>query len=159
MIVCLIVAVWVVWPRRRWGREMMDRIDYLNKGSARKEAVALLRMLESQRALNERKGRRLRWGSIPLVIAVAAVVGQAFFAWKASLIDRGGCISEGATPRSRRTPRSPARRPGGAGAAARAAGLHPSAGALGPLRPDDFIGASRLVWNSPRIDDEPSAAA
>src|SRR5918996_738513 len=95
LVVNLIVAVWVVWPRRRWGKDMAERIEYLNKGSARKEAVALLRMLESQRALNERKGRRLRWGSIPLVIAVAAVVGQAsFFAWKASPIDRGGCISE-----------------------------------------------------------------
>ena len=31
--------------------------------------------------------------------------------------------------------------------------LHPRE-PWGPLRPDDFIGASRLVWNSPRIDDE-----
>ena len=62
-IVCLIVAVW--WSGRGAGGEMMDRIDYLNKGSARKEAVALLRMLESQRALNERKGRRACAGTDP----------------------------------------------------------------------------------------------
>jgi hypothetical protein len=156
LIACLAVAVWVVWPRRRWGREMMERIDFLNKGSARKEAVALLRMLESQRALNERKGRRLRWGSIPLVIAVAAVVGQAaFFAWKASPIDRGGCISEEGDAEKPTNATLPplADQEALALQYAPRVYIHPRE-PWGPLRPDDFIGASRLVWNSPRIDDE-----
>ena len=135
---------------------MMDRIDYLNKGSARKEAVALLRMLESQRALNERKGRRLRWG-----IDHWPSRSRRWSARRRSSPGRrarstgAAASARRATPRSRRTPRSlrsPTRRRWRCRHAPRVY-IHPRE-PWGPLRPDDFIGASRLVWNSPRIDDE-----
>ena len=112
-------------------------------------------MLETQRALNERKGRRLRWAAIPLFLAVFTVVGQAVvFAWQANPVDRGGCMSD----------EGDAERPSGAGlpdedvqqalalSYAPRVYVHPNE-KWGPLRPDDFIDASSLVWNSSEADE------
>jgi hypothetical protein len=159
LIACLVLAVIVIWPGRHTSTEMEDRIRFLNEGKAREEAKILLRMLEGQRARNERKAHWLRWAAIPLALAVATVVAQAtVFALKASPIDLGACIShdgDADKPANAGLPPVADQETLAAQYAPRVY-VHPRE-PWGPLRPDDFIGASRLVWNSSRGDDEIAA--
>ena len=153
---CILLAWFVVWPRRRTSEEKLDRVIYINEGRSAEEARLLLRMLESHRALNERKRICLRIASFPIAVAVVTAVAQAaIFAIDATAVDRGGCISsDGDAER-------PAELPFPAGIDPQALAesyaprvyVHPTE-PWGPLPPQEFIDASKLVWNSSRGDEE-----
>src|SRR5215207_5994699 len=77
LLVCLLFAGVIITPRRRIGGDLKARLDALNAGRGQEEAELLLGATEIQRASNERRGRHLRYASVPLALAIAAGVGQA----------------------------------------------------------------------------------
>jgi hypothetical protein len=156
LVLCLLVAVVVVWPRRHWGSQMRRRVKLLADGGTNEEAELLLRMLEIQRAVNERKSIGLRVAAIPLALAVIAVVGQsAVFALKANPVDRSACTSragDARKPVQDALPPLAVQKQLAAQYAPRVY-VHPNE-PYGPLPVSDFLEASQLVWNSPRGDDQ-----
>ncbi|MGZ5321405.1 MAG: hypothetical protein ACXWFN_08095 [Solirubrobacterales bacterium] len=153
---CILLAWFVVWPRRRSSEEKLDRVTYINEGRNAEEARLVLRMLESQRAMNERKRICLRIASIPIAVAVVTAMAQAaIFAIDATPVDRGACISSdgdaerpaefvfpvGTDPQALAESYAPR------------VYVHPTE-PWGPLPPQRFIDASKLVWNSSRGDEE-----
>jgi hypothetical protein len=153
---CILLAWFVIWPRRRLSEEKLDRVTYINEGRNAEDARLLLRMLESQRAANERKRVCLRVASVPIAVAVLTAVAQAaIFAIDATPVDRGGCINSDGDAE----PPAELGFPAGTDPQALAESyaprvyVHPSE-PWGPLPPEEFIEASRLVWNSSRGDEE-----
>ena len=155
LLICLLFAGLIITPRRRIGADLKARLDALNAGRGQEEAELLLGATEIQRASNERRGRHLRYASIPLALAIAAGVGQAvIFAHLANPVDRSNCAShDGAAERpSDDGLPSAERREELAGLFAPRVYFYPGE-PWGPVTADDFVEAAKLVWNSPRNDD------
>jgi hypothetical protein len=84
----VLLSVWAVWPRRGFAPALRERIEKMNAGDREGEAALLLKMVDSLRVSNERKGRWIRIASLPFVVAVLGTGAQSLiFAWKAELVD------------------------------------------------------------------------
>ncbi|MGH2950997.1 MAG: hypothetical protein ACRDKX_03005 [Solirubrobacterales bacterium] len=157
LLLCLLLACVVVWPRRRAGSELKGRLERVGQGGAadEEEARLLLTVVDAQRIANERKSRFLRLASIPLVLAVGLVVAQSMiFAFDAQSVD---------APRSDQPGLAPTRSLTGLpkpGLQQRLADLYAPLVYLhsderwGPADPAAFIEASTLDWNRSRHDAE-----
>jgi hypothetical protein len=152
LLVCTVLAVVAVWPRRRWAVEQKERIDSLCRGDDAKEAELLLRMVDIQRAANERKSRLLRLASVPLALAIAAVVAQSMaFAFKAEPVDpvRSDSPSVADQEPSDTSLPSPAERIALAARYAPRVWVH-SKERFGPVDPNEYLAHSALVWKQRR---------
>jgi hypothetical protein len=158
LVLCIVLAVRAVWPKRTWADLQKGRVTAMSLGESEDEARALLMMVELQRATNERKARLLRWTAAPLAVAIVAVIAQSMvFAFKAEpvLPPRAGGPEKVQVDDESGLPSREDQALLAATYAPRV-WLHRDE-KHGPLDPADFIRGSQLVWHERNRKDRVAA--